>query len=212
MYLSQSDVKDLDRVKRLNIINSVSGIKPGNLIGTQSNKGDTNLAIFSSIVHLGSNPGYLGFIMRLDKDVRRHIYQNIKETTCLTVNHIHSHFAKKAHYTSAKFEADVSEFDVCGLTPEYLYDFIAPFVKESTLKMGLKHVESVPITSTETIMVVGQIQHLIIPDHAIDEKGYIDLGISDTIGISGLNRYYKVEKFGEFPYARVGEVPDFSKS
>ncbi len=209
MYLSKSDIADLEKVKRLNIINSVSGIKPANLIGTRSNDGYANLAIFSSIVHLKSNPGYLGFIMRPDKDVRRHTYENISENGCFTVNHIHNHFVEQAHYTSAKFEAEVSEFDACGLTEEYLYDFIAPFVKESTLKMGLKHMESIAMKSTDTIMVIGQIQHLIIPDHAIDEKGYIDLSSINDVGISGLNRYYELKKIGEFPYARVQEVPKF---
>ncbi len=211
MHFSKADIIDLSRVKRLNMINSVSGIKPGNLIGTQSNDGNTNLAIFSSIVHLGSNPGYLGFVMRPDEEVRRHTFENIKANKCFTVNHIHPDFVERAHYTSAKFEAEISEFDICKLTEEYLYDFPAPFVKESVLKMALRHVESIPIKSTNTTMIVGEIQHLIVPDHSMNEKGYIDLSQTNAIGISGLNCYYTVEKIHEFPYARVNEIPDFEK-
>jgi len=209
MHLSKLDLKNTDRIKRLNIVNSVSGIKPGNLIGTKSNDGASNLAIFSSIVHIQSNPGYLGFIVRPDAEVRRHTYENILENGCFTVNHIHTHFIKNAHYTSAKFEAKISEFDACGLTEEYQFEFKAPFVKESTLKMAMKHVDSVPITSTNTVMVVGEIQHLIIPDHSIDERGIIDLSLVNDIGISGLNCYYELKKIDEFPYARPNELPDF---
>ncbi len=209
MYLSKSAVEQTSKIRRLNIINSVSGIKPGNLIGTQSSDGRSNLAIFSSIVHLGSNPGYLGFILRPSEEVRRHTYENILENGCFTVNHIHSSFIEQAHYTSAKFDEHTSEFQACGLTEEYQFDFDAPFVKESVLKMGLKHVESVPIKSTNVMMVVGEIQHLIVPDQAMDENGYINLAEINDIGISGLNCYYELKKINEFPYARVEELPQF---
>ena len=43
----------MDKIKRLNIVNSITGIKPGNLIATMSKENETNLAIFSSVVHLG---------------------------------------------------------------------------------------------------------------------------------------------------------------
>jgi len=210
MYLSKSDIEQTERLKRLNIINSVSGIKPGNLIGTRSDDGHSNLAIISSVVHLGSNPPFLGFIMRPPTpEARRHTYENITANQCFTINHIHSHFIDRAHYTSAKFEEEVSEFEECGLTEEFLFDFKAPFVKESSLKIGLKHVESIPIKSSGTIMIVGAIEHLIIPDHSIDEQGYINLEDLDNVGISGLNGYYKLKKVKELPYARVKELPNF---
>ncbi|HAS36171.1 MAG TPA: flavin oxidoreductase [Flavobacteriales bacterium] len=210
MYLSKSDIKNTERVKRLNIINWVSGIKPGNLIGTRSSADQANLAIISSVVHLGSSPAYLSFIIRPSNEVRRHTLENILENGCFTINHIQTNFIEKAHYTSAKFDAEVSEFEACGLTEEQLYGFRAPFVGESTLKMGLKHVESVDIKSSGTQMIVGQIEHLIIPDEAMDERGYIDLAAANTAGISGLNSYYGLEKLQDFPYARVTEVPKFN--
>ncbi len=210
MYLSKSDIANTERVKRLNIINSISGIKPANLIGSISDKGEENVAIISSVVHLGSNPAYLGYILRPTDEIRRHTYENILENGCFTINHIHSSFIERAHYTSAKFEKEVSEFNACNLTPEYLHDFKAPFVKESTLKMGLKHVESIPIKCNGTLMIVGEVQHLIIPDHAVNELGYIDLGLINDVGISGLNCYYELNKVAAYPYARVGQVPKFT--
>ncbi|OEK01840.1 flavin oxidoreductase [Roseivirga sp. 4D4] len=211
MYLSRQDIEKTDRIKRLNIINSVSGIKPGNLVGTKSNQGQSNLAIISSVVHLGSNPAFLGFIVRPGGEVRRHTQENILENGYFTINHIGTDFIKNAHYTSAKFDHYISEFDACGLTEEILHDFHAPFVKESPLKIGLKHVESVDIKSSGTTMIVGQIEHLIIPDHAINDQGYIDLGASNGVGISGLNSYYQLTRITDFPYARVEETPNFTQ-
>lgn len=211
MYLSKAAIKDISKIKRLSIINAVSGVKPGNLIGTQSKDMIANLAIISSVVHLGSSPALLGFMMRPSQEVRRHTYENIIANGCFTINHIHTDFIEQSHYTSAKFGAETSEFDECGLTKEYLHDFKAPFVKESMLKIGLKHVESIPVKSNNTLMIVGEIEHLIIPDHAMNEQGYINLEKTNAVGISGLNTYYRLEKIGEFPYARVTEVPDFNK-
>ena len=209
MHLTKSDIKDLDKIKRLNIINSVTGIKPANLVGTQSKTGQTNLAIISSVIHLGSNPALIGFILRPTGEVPRHTYENLKETGVYTINHVHESFIKQAHYTSAKFDRDVSEFDSCGLEPEYMADFAAPFVKDSRLKLGMKLVEEIPIPLNGTVMIVGTIEHLVMPDDAVSNEGYIDLASIGDVGISGLNSYYALQHLETFPYARVSELPEF---
>lgn len=210
MHLDKQSIQKLDRVRRLNIINSVTGIKPANLIGTISEKGITNLAIFSSIVHLGSNPALIGFIIRPSLEVPRHTFQNISQNGFYTINHVQQSFIEQAHYTSAKFEEEVSEFKACNLTEEYIQDFKPPFVKESSLKLGMKYMESIPIPINETQLVIGEIQHIVLPDNALSENGYIDLSETESAGISGLNSYYSLKQEGQFPYARVHEVPDFS--
>lgn len=209
MHLNSTDIEQLDRIRRLNIINSVTGIKPGNLIGTISDDGLTNLAIFSSVVHLGSNPALLGFVIRPHGEVKRHTYENIMENGHYTINHVHAGFIERAHYTSAKFEEQESEFEYCGLTEEYLPGFRAPFVAESRLKMGMKLLQTIPIEANGTELVIGEIQHLIVADEVVNEQGYIDLAGLDTVGIGGLNRYYQLQQIGQFPYARRREVPDF---
>ncbi len=211
MHLTQEDIQNTPKIKRLNIINSISGIKPANLIGTQSADGLKNLAIFSSVVHLGSNPALLGFIVRPQGEVPRNTYENILETGYYTINHVHESFIEKAHYTSAKFEREISEFDECGLTPNYLDDFRAPYVKESVLKMGMKHVQSIPIELNGTILVIGEIKHLYLPDDAVTTEGYVDLDAIKTAGIGGLNTYYALNKMDQFPFARLDELPNFKK-
>jgi flavin reductase (DIM6/NTAB) family NADH-FMN oxidoreductase RutF len=211
MHLTKEDIQNTERIKRLNIINSITGIKPANLIGTISGDGKTNLAIFSSVIHLGSNPALIGFILRPDREAGQHTFDNIKENGFYTINHIHESFTEQAHYTSAKFGRDESEFDACALTEEYIADFIAPFIKESTLKLGMKMVQIIPIELNGTVLIIGEVEHLIIPDAAMDEQGQIDLSQPNDVGISGLNTYYKLEKIAQFPYARPNALPDFSK-
>ena len=208
MIYTKEDIGKLDRITRLKIINSVTGIKPANLIGTINKENNTNLAVFSSVVHLGSNPPLLGFISRPRTIDAGHTYHNIIENGCYTINHIHPEFIKKAHYTSAKFHADVSEFERCNLSEEYVSDFIAPFVKESTFKIGLRFVEAIDIKINRTVLIIGEIEHLILPD-SLGIADDIDLEATNSVSISGLNSYYSLHKIGSFPYVRVNEVPEF---
>jgi len=175
-------------VKRLNMINSVTGIKPANLIGTTSPPShSTNLAIFSSVVHLGSNPALVGFIIRPVGEVPRHTYENILATGIYTINAIPQNMVEAAHRTSAKYDRSVSEFEACGFT----------------LKLGMKYLETIPIPINGTALVIGVVEHLVVADEAVAENGRINLETLHLAGISGLNRYYSLEKIGEFPYARV---------
>ena len=208
MYLSQNDIQALPRIKRLNIINAVTGIKPANLIGTRSADGRPNVAIFSSVFHLGSDPALIGFIFRPQDEKPRDTYLNIKSTGTYTINHVNESLIEKAHFTSAKFDPETSEFDICGLTEEYLHGFHAPFVKESKLKIGLEMVEEIPINVNKTIMMIGRIVHLDLPEKMVDQEGNMNLEIIQSAGVSGVDSYYALRKIGQFPYAHVKDVPD----
>lgn len=210
-HWTREDLDNLQRRKRANLINSITGYKPANLIGTISEDGDTNLAIFSSCVHLGANPPLIGFILRPIGEVPRHTYENIKSTGVYTINHVHKSFAENAHFTSAKFERDVSEFEKCNLTEEFIEGFKAPFVKESKIKLGLKFVDEIPIKQNGTILVIGEIEHVILPEDIITGTGNANLNLVEDIAISGLDSYHEVKEINSFPYAKPDELPNFEK-
>ena len=96
-HYTKENIIELEKVKRLNIINSITGIKPGNLIGSMNNDKTTNLAIFSSVVHLGSQPALLGFILRPQVNVIRDTYNNIMSNKLYTINHL-PRFKKVKNY------------------------------------------------------------------------------------------------------------------
>lgn len=204
-----AQIEALDRVNRLKLINSITGVKPANLVGTKGEDGIENLAIFSSVVHLGSDPAFIGMVFRPNTEVRRHTFENIQGSGVYTINQVTTDIISKAHYTSAKFPKHVSEFEQCNLEALYVDGFDAPFVGESKLKMGLQFQELVPIESNNTFMIVGKVVHLMIDEDAFDDSGYINLAQIDTAGISGLNSYYSLNKVKDLPYARVSEVPSF---
>lgn len=206
MHFTKSDLADQEKIFRLNLINSVTGIKPANLIGTKNDQGQTNLAIFSSVIHLGSNPPLIGFISRPIGEVRRHTIENIETQRVYTINSVPSGMIENAHLTSAKFEEGESEFEYCEFKEEYLDGFSAPFVKESPLKVGLHIVEQIPIERNGTILMIGEIEHLIVDESAISEEGYLNLEQLGIAGISGLNSYYNLKYENSFPYARRSMV------
>lgn len=208
MILNSSQINRLDSKERLKLINGIAGIKPANIIGTINEDGITNAAIFSSVVHIGSNPPLVGFILRPQKGVSRHSYSNIIQKGVFTINQVHASYVKNAHCTSGKFDAQTSEFDTCQLTPEYIDGFEAPFVKESLIKTGLSYKKSISIDLNDTTLVIGQIIQLIIPDELIDNNGYIDIQKAKTVGVGGLNSYYSLAKIIDLPYVRQASSLD----
>jgi flavin reductase (DIM6/NTAB) family NADH-FMN oxidoreductase RutF len=196
----------MDKIHRLNLVNSLTGYKAANLLGTCSEEGQSNLAIISSVVHLSSSPAVLGFMQR-PATVPRHSYQNILETGTFTINHVHEEFVDRAHYTSAKFGRDESEFLSCHLGEEYLDGFPAPFVQESRLKLGIRYLETYEIKASNTLFVVGSIELVYLPEGIIHQDGQLDLNVLGTVAISGLNNYHSIKQIASFPYARPGKFP-----
>jgi flavin reductase (DIM6/NTAB) family NADH-FMN oxidoreductase RutF len=208
MIFDIKDIKDWDKTYRLKFVNSISGYKGVHLVGTETNSGQANLAIFNSVVHIASEPPLIGFVMR-PLTVARDTFDNIKETGHYTINHVHKSFLKQAHYTSANFSKDESEFDLCNLSKERISNFPAPFVKESKIKIGLKLKEILEIETNGSQMIIGEIQHAIVDEEFIDLSGQLDLELAHDVCVTGLNQYSSVSKFKNMPYARVEEMPNF---
>ena len=148
-------------------------------------------------------------MVRPTKEVPRHTYANIKDLGVYTINHVHEQFIDRAHFTAAKFERGVSEFDKCQLKPQFINGFQAPFVEESYIKIGLEFREEKYIALNGTTMVIGEIVHLSIEDSIWKSDGHLDLDAANSVGISGLNSYYRMQKLSQLPYARPSNLPDF---
>ena len=175
MFFDEHQIEKLEKIYRVNLMNSCSGYKSANLIGTISKNGQYNLAVFSSIVHLGSNPPLLGFFLRPTEVVPRHTYLNIKEMDFYTINSIDKLNFDKAHHTSAKYPRDISEFDITGIKPKITTTFPAPFVDSSSIKIGMKFVEEIKINHNRSRLIVGKIVSLDVKDEMVNNDGFIDV-------------------------------------
>ena len=198
---NKEDIKDFDKIYRINLMNSLSGYKSANLIGTVSAEGHENVAVFSSVIHLGSNPPLLGFILR-PATVPRNTYKNLKSTGYYTINHVSQSFIKDAHHSSAKYEEHISEFDMTGLIPEYMNDFIAPFVQQSPVKIAMKYVEEYPIKANDTIMIIGAIQFFDVRNDMLQQDGFLNLSKGKVATINGLDGYAIPNLHTRFEYQR----------
>jgi flavin reductase (DIM6/NTAB) family NADH-FMN oxidoreductase RutF len=201
MQYSLSDIQSWSRFYRANFINTLSGFKSASLIGTISNNGQYNLAIFSNIVHIGADPALIGFVNR-PREAAPHTLANIETTGFYTINLIPITIVQQAHQTSAKFDAAVSEFDAVGLVPEILGDCKAPFVKQSPVKYAMELKEIIPITHNNTFFVIGAITAVFLEDNLVEEDGSIDLQKADIITSLGIDSYYSVNKEAKFNYAK----------
>ena len=195
------DIDDLERFFRTNLINSLTGFKSVALIGTRNEAGQENLAIFSQIIHVGANPPLVGVLFRPDT-VARHTLENIRSTKTFTINHIRPDFVKQAHHTAARWEE--SEFAACNLTSEYDDTFPAPFVGEAQVKMGLRLVEEQQLIN-ETVLVVGEIQQLHVPDDCLGDDGFVDLERAESVTCSGLDAYHTTQKLVRLSYAKPNQ-------
>jgi len=192
-FFNYKDIQSLNKIFKINLINSCSGFKSANLLGSMSEEGVSNVAVFSSVTHLGSNPPTLGFILR-PTTVPRDTYKNIKDSGFFTINHIHEAIIEDAHHTSAKYPKEVSEFDVTNLEEEYKGNFKAPFVKDAPVQMSMKFIEEVYVPSNDVMLIVSQIEELYIDDELLQEDGLINLSKGNVATINGLDTY-AVPKF-----------------
>ena len=186
---------------RARFVNSLSGFKSANLIGTQDDKGQTNLAIFSSVVHLGASPALIGFVMRPDSSTR-HTLDNIISTSHYTINQVSTDFYRGAHQSSARYAKQQSEFIHCGLTTSYIDNVNAPFVNESCLKYAVKLKQILPNSLNNTQFIIGEITHVICEENAIQDDGYIDIEALETVSVSGLDSYHTSKRLSRLSYAK----------
>ena len=199
------DIAAMPQRYRANFINAIEGFKTLNLVGTINEAGETNLAPFNSIFHVGANPPLIGMISRPDT-VDRHTLTNIKKSRVYTLNHVHSEIVDQAHQAAARYEKNESEFDTVGLTAEFINGIKAPFVKESHIKLGLEVRQITPIELNGTILIIGEVVVIEVDDEGISEDGFIDLQLYDSTTVVGLDAYYQPKKIKRLSYSKPNEV------
>ena len=200
-HYDSDNLSQMDNRYRAQFINSLSGFKSVNLIGTQDKNGQSNLAIFSSVVHLGASPALVGFVMRPDNG-SRHTLDNILSTKHYTINQVSADFYRAAHQSSAGYAKEQSEFIHAGLNASYIKGIKAPFVKESRVKYALTLREILPISHNNTQFIIGEITDIICDEKSITDDGYIDIETLETVSVSGLDSYHTSKRLSRLSYAK----------
>lgn len=184
---------------RIRLINSLLGGKPVHLVGTQSTSGIPNLAVFNSACHVSSDPALIGMMSR-PLTVPRDTYANIEATGVWTLNAITREIVDSAHKAGDKLPPDASEFDYCNLTPAWHEGMTAPFVAESPVSIGLQWEETVPIQCSGTVMIIGRVTHVNMPDEALLEDGSLKAETAGLLSSLGLDAYASVTEVARYTY------------
>lgn len=204
-HFNTDDIQGFSKLYRLNLINSITGYKSANMIGTKSNSGEENVAIFSSITHLGSNPPLLHFTLR-PNTVPRDTYKNIKENFFFTVNHVSLGQIDQAHHTSAKYDENISEFDQTHLESEYRLDWHAPFVKGSPIGLGCRYLNEYEIKENGCVLIIAAIEHVFVEDQLLQADGWVKLESGEVVAINGLDGYALPQLQKRLEYARPNDI------
>ncbi|RKR82951.1 flavin reductase (DIM6/NTAB) family NADH-FMN oxidoreductase RutF [Mucilaginibacter gracilis] len=204
--IKSEQIYELEKHYRISLINSLIGYKSLNLLGTSSNDGITNLCLISSAFHLGANPPLLGIVMRPQRE-HNDTLNNIRLTGQFTLNNVLPAWYMQAHQTSASYPAGVSEFDACGFKKQYVQGFKAPFVAQSTIRIGLDVRELIDMDINGTTIVIGEIVQILTDDAMIAEDGTIDHTKAETMTVAGLDAYFLPQPVGRLAYAKPGIEP-----
>ncbi|MDD2987225.1 flavin reductase [Flavobacterium sp.] len=201
IQFTKADFQNLAKIPKINLINGCTGYKSANLIVTKSKENATNVAIFSSITHLGSDPALLGFILR-PTTVQRNTYRNIQENLYFTVNHVTKGMISDAHHTSASYDEFTSEFDKTNLEEEYLHHISIPFVKGSPIQLLCKYVNEYEIKENGTIHIIASIEQINVAENIIQKENWLRLDLGDIVTVNGLDTYCLPKVIDRFEYAR----------
>ena len=189
---------------RARLVNSLSGFKSANLVGTADADGLPACCIVSSVVHLGSNPALLGVVFRPPGE-DSHNYHHLAERGAFTLSHVTASIHEAAHQTSARYAAGVSEFDAVGLTPHWHGEgearFPAPAVVESPVRIGLTVQENL-LLPNRCRFVIGAIQWVDVDGALLCNDGFLDLAEAGTIAIGGLDAYHTADRIARLSYAK----------
>ncbi|MEH6607917.1 MAG: flavin reductase [Halioglobus sp.] len=206
MQFSSRDLAAMPSQRRAAFVNSLSGFKSANLIGTANTSGHTNLAIMSSVVHLGSHPPLLALIIRPGGE-ERHTLANILDSGCFSINHVSAPLIETAHQTAARYDQSESEFDATGLTPYWINGFTAPMVREAEVKLGMRLREHQVLQCNQTHLVIGEVVIADFPEDSLMAEGALDLGRCGTVALSGLDTYYQPGAVKRMAYAKPDLPP-----
>jgi len=199
--LSKSDIVDMEKRQRTNLINSLSGYKSANLLGTVSSSGLTNLALISSVFHVGANPALTGLLIR-PHSVPRHSLENLIEQQCFTLNVVTQTLYKQAHQCAARYPREQSEFDAVGLAVEMSSTIPAPYVAISPVKTGFSLVETQKLAVNDTVLVIGELIEISLDQTLLGDDGHVDMAKAGAVAITGLDEYHLPESLGRQAYPK----------
>jgi hypothetical protein len=71
----------------------------------------------------------------------------------------------------------------------------------------LEFIEKHELKINGTILVIGKVIEVILPESCLLPDGAIDIEMAETVTISGLDSYHATEKIARLSYAKTDKAP-----
>ncbi|KAH9961373.1 hypothetical protein BC827DRAFT_1342240 [Russula dissimulans] len=188
------------------ILNSTVVPRPIAFVSTLSAENNPNLAPFSFFQVVAYNPPIISVSFRLSPRQPKDTRNNILATKEFVVNLISEPFAEAANATSVEAPADVSEWDISGLTQEPSLHVKPARVKESAVSLECELFQSQDIypdgaTVPSATLVLGRVKYVHIRNSVLRPDGLR----ADPAKLRPISRISGVT------YARLGEGFDLKR-
>ena len=171
--------------------NAIVGPRPIGWISTRSAAGVLNLAPYSFFNAFNYTPPIVGFASIGYKDTVR----NCQESGEFSWNLVTCTLAEAMNQTCAAVPADVSEFELAGLTPVASRLIAAPRVQESLVSFECRCTQIVQLQSTSgdkvpTWLVLGEVVAVHIDQSLLKDGVYDTAGAGHVLRGGGAADYF----------------------
>ena len=168
--------------------------RPIAFVSTLSPDGVANLAPFSFFTAVCPKPPVVCFCnsIRLRDSSKKDTLRNVEATGEFVINVVSEDFAEQMVACSGEYPADVSEFDVSGLTPIPSDLVKPPRVKESRVQMECRLLQVVTISTDPGggSLVMGEVLRFHVDDSVL-ERGSVDPDKLRAVGRMGGIQYVR---------------------
>ncbi|KAI9509497.1 hypothetical protein F5148DRAFT_749520 [Russula earlei] len=188
------------------ILNSTVVPRPIGFVSTLSAENYPNLAPFSFFQVVAYNPPIISLSFRLSPRQPKDTRENILATKQFVVNLISEPFIEAANATSVEAPADVSEWDISGLTQEPSVHVKPARVRESAVSLECELFQSQDIfpdgsTVPSATLVLGRVKYVHVRNSVLRPDGLQ----ADPAKLRPISRISGVT------YARLGEGFDMKR-
>ena len=139
--------------------------RPIAFVSTVGTSGGFNVAPFSYFIALASRPPLVGISTNPRRGGPKDTLVNIRGTGDFVVNVVHEPLLERAVHASGDWPADVSEFELTGLTPIASDVIRSPGVAESPVRLECRLYREVELG--DAVFVVGEIVRAHVADDVL---------------------------------------------
>ncbi|GJE94215.1 flavin reductase family protein [Phanerochaete sordida] len=184
--------------------------RPVAFVSTVSEAGFENLAPFSWFNMVSHYPPLVSVSIRCDEAREKDTQANIKATKGFVVNIMSTPVAEQANATSVDTPANVSEWQLSGLTRAPSIHVKAPRIRESAFSMECELYQAMDIVHPETgapsvTLVLGLVKKIHVRNDVLLER-HSEANPGDVVKLVDPTKLQALGRMGDITYTSYGPL------